>query len=142
MLQSQVVKHFQVQSDQLMAGTLDGFGEMFALPLPIHFPGGLTVLQGSVTGHLFLNQMRDELLGRGVVAMRPEISAIELPRDGRFRVWIDWTEITATGQELQGSSIVYFCRRVATGLRTEMMQYTHLSSPGMVAAPSPVARSA
>lgn len=141
MLQSQVLAHFQVQSDLLLAGALEGFGAMFTLPLPIHYPGGLTVVRPEA-GADFLMRMRNELVHRGIVGMRPVIAAMELPRAGRFRVWIDWQEITASGAAIPGSRIVYFCRNSVDGLRTEMMQYTHLSSPGLVAAPEKLPLSA
>ncbi len=142
MLQLQIVAHFQAQADQLLAGDLRRFGEMFSLPLPIHAPGGLTVVLDPDGGTDFLNRMRGEWAGRGVVALRPEVSAIELPKGNRFRVWIDWKEIDAAGVEAPGSTVIYYCRKCPTGLRTEMMQYTHLSSPGLIVDQQLIARSA
>lgn len=142
MRQSQIVAHFQAQADQLLAGELDGFGEMFSLPLPIHAPGALTVVLDPVGGTDFLNRMRAEWAGRGIVALRPKVSAIELPKDNRFRVWIDWTEINSAGDEAPGSTIIYYCRKCSTGLRTEMMQYTHVSPSGQPPRQDRQARSA
>ena len=142
MPQSQIVAHFQAQADQLLAGDLERFVEMYSLPLPIHAPGGLTVVVDQEGGTDFLNQMRAEWARRGVVALRPDVSAIELPRANRFRVWIDWKEIDAAGVEAPGSTIIYYCRKCPTGLRTEMMQYTYLSSPGLILDQDQIALSA
>lgn len=142
MLQSQILAHFQAQADRLLAGDLDRFHEMFILPLPIHAPGVLTVVLDPNHGTGVLNHMRAEWAGRGVVALRPAVSAVELPKHNRFRVWIDWTEIDASGAEAPGSTIIYYCRKCPTGLRTEMMQYTHLSSPGLITDQTLIARSA
>lgn len=141
-LHTGVLAHFQAQADQLLAGDLDRFGEMFSLPLPIHSPDRLTVVFDMASGTEVLNQMRAEWAGRGIVALRPKISAIELPRGDRFRVWIDWTEIDAMGIEAPGSTIIYYCRKCPTGLRTEMMQYTYLSSPGLILDQDQIALSA
>jgi len=141
-MRSQIIRHFQAQADQLLAGDLGGFGEMFSLPLPIHAPDGLTVVLDPAGGTDFLNLMRAEWAKRGVVALRPKVSAIELPKDNRFRVWIDWTEINAAGVEAPGSTIIYYCRKGPFGLRTEMVQYTRLSSPGLIMDQTMMARSA
>lgn len=142
MPQSQIVAHFQAQADQLLAGDQERFVEMYSLPLPIHSPGGLTVVVDPEGGTDFLNQMRAEWAKRGVVALRPDVSAIELPKANRFRVWIDWKEIDATGVEAPGSTIIYYCRKGPTGLRTEMMQYTRIATPGLVTDQTLIARSA
>ncbi|HMS94539.1 MAG TPA: hypothetical protein PKA03_04865 [Tabrizicola sp.] len=142
MLQSQILAHFQEQADRLVSGQLDGMGAMFALPLPIHFPSGMTIVLDPDAGQGILRQMSQELQKRGTVAARPEITAVELPKQGRFRVWIDWKETNAAGVEVTGSSILYFCRKVPTGLQTEMIQYLHVLAPGMVTDETRIARSA
>lgn len=142
MLQSQILAHFQEQANCLMAGDLQRFEDMFSLPLPIHFPNGMTVVLDQECGGQILNQIRDELLSRGVVCSRPEISAVELPKADRFRVWIDWKETTADGIEVSGPSIVYYCRKSPTGLRTEMVQYTKVASIGIATDQTVIARSA
>jgi hypothetical protein len=130
MRHSQISAHFREQADRLLAGDLDRIAEEYAFPLPIHFPDDLAVAFTLEDSSAILAQRRAELMARGVVALRPTVTAVDMPRAGRFRVWIDWNEQTATGTEIRGSSAIYYCRTAATGLLTEMIQYTHVSPPG------------
>ena len=130
MRHSQVFAHFRDQADRLLSGDLDRIARDYSFPLPIHFPDDLAVAFTLEDSSAILAKRRAELVARGVVALRPTITAVDLPRAGRFRVWVDWNEQTATGTEIRASSAIYYCRSVATGLQTEMIQYTHVSPPG------------
>ena len=57
------------------------------------------------------------------------VAMIDLPRAGRFRVWVDWQEIAFPAEASRISQAVYYCRHTALGLRTEMLNYTFLSMP-------------
>lgn len=130
MLQSQILAHFRTQGERLIAGDLASIALQYAFPLPIHFPNDLTVAFSPEQSTAILEKRRQDLVARGVVALRPNITAVDLPREGRFRVWVDWKERTATGTEMLGSSVIYYCRAKASGLQTEMIQYIHVSEPG------------
>lgn len=130
MLQSQIFSHFRNQAERLIAGDLAGIASQYSFPLPIHFPTALTVAFNPEQSSAMLEKRRLDLVARGVVALRPNITAIDLPREGRFRVWVDWKEQTASGAEMLGSSAIYYCRARAFGLQTEMIQYTHVSESG------------
>ena len=142
MLQSQITAHFRIQGERLIAGDLAGIALQYAFPLPIHFPNDLTVAFSLEQSNAMLERRRQDLVARGVVALRPNITAMDRPRDGRFRVWIDWNEQTTTGSEMRGSSAIYFCRAEAFGLQTEMIQYLHVSEPGPPVTQEDLARSA
>ena len=130
MRHSQISAHFRDQADRLLAGDLGRIAEEYSFPLPIHFPNDLAVAFTLKDSSAILAQRRAVLMARGVVALRPTVTAVDLPRAGRFRVWIDWNELTKTGAEIRGSSAIYYCRTTATGLLTEMIQYTYVSPPG------------
>lgn len=142
MRHSQISAHFRDQADRLLAGDLDRIGQEYSFPLPIHFPNNLAVALNLDDSSAILARRRAELVARGVVALRPSMTAIDLPRAGRFRVWVDWKEMTATGTEIRGSSAIYYCRTAATGLQTEMIQYTYVSPPGQGATQDDLALSA
>jgi hypothetical protein len=130
MRHSEISAHFRDQADRLLAGDLNRISQEYAFPLPIHFPNDLAVAFNLEDSSAILARRRAELVARGVVALRPSITAVDLPRAGRFRVWVDWKEQTAAEAEMRGSSAIYYCRAAATGLQTEMIQYTYVSSPG------------
>jgi len=142
MLQSRVSAHFRSQAARMLAGDLCRIGAEYTFPLPIHFPDDMTVAFDLECSSRILAQRRAELMARGVVALRPSITALELPRSGKFRVWIDWKEMSASGEETPGSSAIYYCRSVDNGLQIEMIQYTHLSPPGEKPKQDRLARSA
>lgn len=130
MLQSQISAHFRIQGERLIAGDLASIALHYSFPLPVHFPNDLTVAFSPEQSNAMLEKRRQDLVARGVVALRPNITALDMPREGRFRVWVDWKEQTATGSEMRGSSAIYYCRAGAFGLQTEMIQYVHVSEPG------------
>lgn len=142
MLQSQISSHFRTQAERLIAGDLAGIAVQCSFPLPIHFPNTLTVAFTPAQRGAMLEKRRLDLVARGVVALHPDITAIDLPREGRFRVWVDWKEQTASGSEMRGSSVIYYCRAGTFGLQTEMIQYTHVSEPGQPVMPQDLALSA
>ncbi len=139
---SRISRHFRDQAARLLAGDLHRIEVEYTFPLPIHFPNDLTVAINLDDGCSILAQRRAELIARGIVALIPTVTAVELPRSGKFRVWIDWKEVTAVGEEIPGSSAIYYCRSAATGLQTEMIEYTHLSPPGEPPQQERLARSA
>lgn len=139
---ARISRHFRDQAARLLAGDLHRIGEEYTFPLPIHFPNDLTIAFDLEDSSTILAQRRAELMGRGIVALLPTVTAIELPRSGKFRVWIDWKEVTAQGDEIPGSSAIYYCRSVATGLQTEMIEYTHVLPPGAPPQQDRLARSA
>lgn len=142
MLQSRVSAHFQDQAARLLAGDLRRISQEYSFPLPIHFPNDLAIAYDPEARSRILEQRRAELVARGVVALKPTITAMELPRSGRFRVWIDWKERTHCGTESPESSAIYYCCSANGDLRTEMIQYTHVSLPGQPQQQDRQARSA
>lgn len=90
----------------------------------IVFPQPLILQQG-------LALLRQELRKRHIIRLQPDISATELPRAGRFRVWVRWQEISADGAGDRSSDVIYYCHQDAGTIRTEMLHYTRLSMPEM-----------
>ena len=73
--------------------------------------------------------LRAAYLERGVIALQPRVTAVDLPRAGRFRVWVDWHELAIPADESRLSSAIYYCRSTPAGLRTEMINYTSPTMP-------------
>jgi hypothetical protein len=64
-----------------------------------------------------------------VMIFGPKVVALDLPRGGRFRAWVDWNELTMPVENARLSSVVYYLRETDSGLKTEMVEYTRLSMP-------------
>lgn len=129
MLFSLVSAQLRMRGELLMAGQLDRVVSDFTYPLPVFLQTSRLVIHTPDQAWDIFHCLREALLERGVVALRPTVSAIDLPRAGRFRVWIDWHEVAFPVEASRMSQAVYYCQQTDLGLRTEMLNYTHLSMP-------------
>lgn len=131
MLFSQITKHLSARGELLLSGQIDRLVAEYVFPLPVFLHSNRLVIHSTDQAKLVLAHLRATLLERGVVALRPRVAALDLPRAGRFRVWVDWQEIAFPAEATRISQAVYYCRATKLGLRTEMVNYTHLSMPGL-----------
>ena len=129
MLYSHVTTHLRYRAEWLMSGTFDRMVADYLYPLPIFLHSSRLVIQSPEHAMMVFAHLRNALVERGVAALRPKVSAIDLPRAGRFRVWVDWQEIAFPPEATRISQAVYYCRATDLGLQTEMVNYTHLSMP-------------
>ncbi len=129
MLYSQISKHLRDRAELLMTGQFDRMVADYLFPLPVFLHSSRLVIASPDHAVQVFSHLRDALQDRGVVALRPKVSAIDLPRTGRFRVWVDWQEIAFPAEGTRVSQAVYYCRATELGLQTEMVNYTHLSMP-------------
>jgi len=107
----------------LLAGQLDPVVASFVYPLPIFAASRWIVLGNADQALSFCRHAHAVLCQRGVVALQPKVTAVELPRGGRFRVWVDWYELAlpATGTRL--TSAIYYMRDGSAGPQVEMIAY-------------------
>ena len=129
MLHSQILSHFRNRAELLLSGQLAGMAADYVYPLPVFLHSSRLLIGSPDHALLVFSHLRAALAKRGVVALRPSISAVDLPRAGRFRVWIDWQEIAFPAEGTRMSQAVYYCKTTELGLRTEMVNYTRLSMP-------------
>ncbi|WP_295080867.1 hypothetical protein [Tabrizicola sp.] len=128
-MHSQVTSHFRRRGELLLAGRIDELIGSYIFPLPVFLPEQRMLLNGPEEAILVFAVLRRSLLQEGVVALQPKIRAVELPRDGRYRLWVDWQELVMPSGEMRVSSAIYYCRTTALGPRVEMVNYTRLSMP-------------
>lgn len=129
MLYSQIASHLRHRAELLLSGQIDRMIPDFAYPLPVFLQDSRLLITSPDHASLIFSHLRTALVERGVVMLRPTISAIDLPRAGRFRVWVDWQEIAFPAEASRVSQAIYYCRMTELGLQTEMLNYTHLSMP-------------
>lgn len=129
MLYSQVTLQLQRRGELLMSGQIDTLIADFDYPLPVYLGPRQMVITSPLQAWCIFDHLRKAYVERGVVMLRPKISAIDLPRSGRFRIWVDWHELAFPAEASRISQAVYYCRQSPLGLRTEMLNYTHLSMP-------------
>lgn len=124
-----VSAHLRHRADLLLQGRIDELVTAYHCPLPVELGDKRLIVCTVDEGHAMLTLLRTALLARGVVALRPTVVAMDLPRAGRFRVWVDWQELALPAQETRTSSVVHYCRISPAGPVTEMLCYTRLSMP-------------
>jgi hypothetical protein len=129
MMYSQITSALCHRAELLLSGRIDHLVEQFAYPLPVFMQSTRLVITSPDQARVIFDHLRLALVERGVVMLRPKISAVDLPRAGRFRVWVDWHEIAFPAEATRMSQAIYYCRISDLGLHTEMLNYTHLSMP-------------
>ncbi|MCX7287448.1 MAG: hypothetical protein NTW20_07750 [Rhodobacterales bacterium] len=117
------------RADLLLQGRIDELVTSYHCPLPLELGDRRLIVCTVEEGLAMLSLLRAALLSRGVVALRPTVVALDLPRNGRFRAWVDWQEVALSAQETRTSSSVHYCRITPSGPVTEMLCYTRLSMP-------------
>lgn len=126
---SQVASHLRSRAAWLLAGRYDEIVVGYRFPLPVFLGSSRVIVRSPEEAKAMLVLQRAAYLERGVVTLTPFVTAMDLPRAGRFRVWVDWQEKTLPIEETHVSSAVYFCRANLSGLQIEMVDYTRLSMP-------------
>lgn len=128
-MHSQVTAHFKTRGDLLLRGQIDQLLDSYIFPLPVFLPTQRMVLHGREEARAVLWVLLRSLIESGVVALQPQVRAMELPRDGRYRLWVDWQELVMPSGEMRVSQAIYYCRATELGPRIEMVNYTRLSMP-------------
>ncbi len=124
-----VTAFFGLLGDQFVQGRLEDLASRWAFPCPLEVQGELVVMRSPEVFVTYLGQQRAAALARGLTAMTPRISAIEMPRQGRFRVWLRWVLHYGDHVEEEDHGMVYFVAAAPNGrLTIEMMDVVQLPS--------------
>lgn len=142
MVYSQISALMRRRGELLLAGRTDELLATYRFPLPVYLRTARFTLATPERAWPVFAILRQYLLDRGVTALVPRISALDLPRDGRFRVWVDWNELAPCDQAVRLSSAIYYCRETPSGAVIEMVNYRRLSMPGLTPQFAALARSA
>jgi hypothetical protein len=126
---SQISAQLRNRAELLLSGQFDQLAASYLFPLPVFLQDSRLVIRSPDHACVIFSHLRAALQERGVVSLRPMISAVDLPRAGRFRAWVNWQELAFPAEATRVSQVVYYCRETSLGLQTEMVNYTHLSMP-------------
>jgi hypothetical protein len=110
-------------------GRLSEITQHFAFPCPIETEDGLVVMRSPEVLEAFFARRRSSAMLAGMSRMIPRIAAIEMPRKGRFRVWLRWEYVLADIclPDEQGS-IYYLTQKPWGGLVIEMIDSVRVPS--------------
>lgn len=71
------------------------------------------------------------LAGKGVSALQPHVRALELPRQGRFRLWVEMVFLRGAEPLPQTSAAILYARDTGRGPMLEMVQFLRCAHPGL-----------
>lgn len=121
-----VTAFFGRLGDLFVADRLRELADLHALPCPVEADGEMRALRDLPEFLEFFAALRRRLLAGGAVEMRPHVCAIEVPRNGRFRVWLRWKRRFEDGriEDIQDEAAVYYLAQGPRGrLLIEMMAF-------------------
>lgn len=95
-------------------------------PLAIHLASDILVYRSRLSVTHGLQTLFTQYREAGVQRIVPNITAIELERDGRFRLWVSWDHIYRDHLLSAASQVTYYCRLGPDHLKVEMCQYRAL----------------
>jgi hypothetical protein len=117
---------------QFNGGQFLDLAEDYVFPLPVQVNGDLIVLHSPADMAAALANYRDQNTAQGLTPSYPQIVAVDLPRNGRFRVWVDWTYTPDAGPEALRTKNLYFCSTIGSRIQIEMVQYLRVAADGPV----------
>ena len=129
MTYSQITAQMRRRADGLLAGRFDDLLKDYTFPVPVDLLSTRVIARNAQEIRAMLALQRQSMIDRGVTVLEPEVTAMDLPRAGRLRVWVDWHEIAPAADGARVSSAVYFCSIEGKALRIHMIEYLRLSSP-------------
>ncbi len=128
---SQISAQLRSRAHWLLAGRIDEIVAQHQFPLPVDFGDSRLIVRSPDEARMLLGHLRAAYAGRGVAALVPTITALDMPRGGRFRIWADWHHATQSGSPTYLASVIYYCRQVPAGMRIEMVDCTSLMIPDL-----------
>ena len=139
---SQISALMRHRGELLLSGRTEELLATYRFPLPVFVRSVRFTLDTPERARPIFAVLRQTLLDRGVTALVPRITALDLPRGGRFRVWVDWHELAPFDRPPRLSSAIYYCRETSSGAAIEMVNYARLAMPGLKPQFAALARSA
>ncbi|KAF0115790.1 MAG: Uncharacterized protein FD150_814 [Rhodobacteraceae bacterium] len=128
---SQLTAQFAQRGAMLLSGQIDMLLASYAFPLPVFLEERLLLVRSQDQARAILDHVCGSLVDRGVARVRPKVTAVELPRAGRYRVWVDWHDGAIPSDASLLMQAIYYCRDTADGSRIEMVNCTRLTHPGL-----------
>jgi hypothetical protein len=113
----------------LLSGRFDDLASTYFIPKVAFLEGRQLVLTEPEDMVAVLRELATKLRLRGVVRLIPSVKALEIPRNGRFRVWVHWEEISGSPANDGTSDAIYYFRETEAGLRSEMVDFSRVSRP-------------
>lgn len=126
-----LAEYMQWRVDLLMADRFEDLARGFVLPFALYRDDQQIVLPNPEELMQVFAQVRQDQRQRGVMRVEARMTAVDLPRQGRFRVWLTYVELDAQGRAVAQSDAILYCRETPDGPKCEMAEYGHCLLPGI-----------
>jgi hypothetical protein len=112
----------------LSSGRYDLMVSEYRYPLTIYIDGIPNVIQRHNDMWGFYQTFHSSMRHQGFDRMTARVTAQDMPRAGRFRVWTDWK---AEGKGKTGiiASTICYCTVVGNRVMTDMIEFTKVALP-------------
>ena len=112
----------------IMSGRFEDLAREHLYPMPIYVGPERHTFSTPQTMEETYRDIRKRLVSAGVEKLTTRVTAVEVPRRGRFRVWVDWFALRkGEGPNCVALSVEYM-RATQNGLRTEMSDVKYCDS--------------
>ena len=113
---------FQWKADLLMANRLSDLAGEYIFPWTVYV-GDRPLSVSSADAFIFaIGNYRDHMIDRGTARCVAKLTALDIPRNGRFRAWVSHYEMGANQKLLREMRMVHYCRDTEAGIRCEMTE--------------------
>jgi len=119
----------QWRSDLLIAERYEDLAREYTFPMAMYMDAKMLVVRDSDHMVQIWMQLQASRKLRGVTQLVAKITALEVPRNGRFRVWVRHHELDANQQMITLTDAVHYCRETDHGIRGEMAEFGRCSIP-------------
>lgn len=118
-LVSELVRDFQ-------SGQFAKIVAHYDFPLALHLENRLVLLSRPADLERYLIDFKAVAQAADFASIASRITAVELPRRGRFRAWVQYTHFNSAGQVVAQSERTFFCRDKGDRILVEMLELTRL----------------
>ena len=113
---------FQWRADLLMANRLSDLAEQHMFPWTVYLENTPITVPTADSFAVSIGNFRDHIIARGTCQLIARLTALDVPRNGRFRAWISQFEMAPGENVVKSTRIIQYCRETEAGIRTEMTQ--------------------
>lgn len=132
---SQLKQLLHRRATLLMAGQMQELAKEYVYPLPIYVSGRQEVMRDAKEMAATLTRLALVQQAQDVAQVDLKLDAMELPRHGRFRIWVTQRSRDAQGAILDQGQLVHYCRLTESGIKIEMSDYPECDGGWVVRSP-------
>ena len=119
---SKVQDQFQWRADLLVAGRHGDLASEFIFPCAFYIGQELRMFRDAAEFAKGMCNFRQHLLARGTCKYLADLISLEVPRNGRFRAWVNFRELASDGAVLKTMATLQYCQQTDHGIRTAMVE--------------------